>query len=90
MSSRVERVDAHEERPVALLAAVDEARDQRPRVGLLRRRDGILEVEDERVGAGRGRLRELARGIAGDEQERAQFHGGFPDTEEATGASCSS
>ena len=47
------------------------------RGGLLRRRDGILEIEDQRVGADAARLGELALGIAGNEQQRAQPHVGF-------------
>ena len=47
------------------------------RRGLLRRRDGILEIENQRVGAGRARLGEFALGIAGNEQQRAQPHAGL-------------
>ena len=39
-------------------------------------RDGILEIEDQRVGAARRRLGEFALAVAGHEQERAQLHAG--------------
>ena len=55
----------------------DQLRDAAARRGLLRRRDGILEIEDQRVGADAARLDELPFGIAGNEQQRAQLHAGF-------------
>ena len=51
--------------------------DDLARRRLLRWRDGIFEIEDQRVGADAARLGELALGIAGNEQQRAQPHVGF-------------
>ena len=73
----VERVDAHEEGPVARGAIVEQLRCDLPGCGLLRRRDGVLEVEDQRVRPRGLRLGELAFGIARNEQQRAQPHVGF-------------
>ena len=75
--ARVERIDAHEEGPVARLPIFEKPRDMGARRRLLAGRDGILEVEDQRVGAGRLRLGELAFRIAGNEQKRAKLHWAF-------------
>jgi hypothetical protein len=73
----VERVDPHEKPPVALVAPVDEFCDVIASEGLLRGGDRIFEIEDQRVGAAVVRTRELALGVARDEQERPQFHTSF-------------
>ena len=73
----VERVDPRENPPVALVAPVDEFCDVIASEGLLRGRDRIFEIEDQRVGAAVVRTRELALGVARDEQERPQFHSSF-------------
>ena len=53
---------------------LDQSRDMSAGFGLLRGRDGIFEIENERVRAAIACARELAFGIAGNEQERAQSH----------------
>jgi hypothetical protein len=73
---RLDRIDAHPQ----LLAATRAARLQEflhhPARALdVFRRDGILEIEDQRIGLRRFRLGELAFAIAGDEQEGAYGHG---------------
>jgi hypothetical protein len=51
-------------------------------LGFLGRGDGIFKIEDQRVGAAILSPRELALGIAGNEQERAQSHGGLLESRE--------
>jgi hypothetical protein len=73
-----ERVDAHDQaragRAPARLA--QESGGGRASGGLGGRRDGILEIDDQRVGLARQRLGELFFVVAGDEQQRA--HGVRP------------
>ena len=56
---------------------LDQTGDTGAGVVLFRGRDGIFEVEDERVGSAIFCPRELAFGVAGNEQERAQSHIAF-------------
>ena len=62
---------------------LDQPGDMGAGVGLFGGRDGIFEVEDERVGSAIPGPRELAFGIAGNEQERAQSHVTFRDLPDA-------
>ena len=66
---RIERVDAHEE---FLAASRFEGRPAKlARRRSLRRHDGILKVEDQRVGGGGLRLGDLSFAVARHEQKRA-------------------
>ena len=56
---------------------LDQTGDMSAGGGLFGGRDGIFEVEDQRVGAAIPGACELAFGIAGNEQERAQSHVAF-------------
>ena len=66
----LDRVDAYPGGPGAL-ARGEPFRDLGARVGPSLWHDGILEVEDDRVGAARLRLREAVRAVAGHEEHRA-------------------
>ena len=44
---------------------------------LVRRRDGILQIDDQHVGIGGESLLQLPFGIAGDEEQRAHQAAGF-------------
>jgi len=70
----VERIDAHDERPAAFGCSLDQRRDMSAGACLLGGRDRILEIENEGVGPAISGLCELAFGVAGDEQKRAQSH----------------
>src|SRR5689334_13790298 len=76
----VERVDAYEEDPGPFRVRGDERGDMGAGGGLLRGRDGIFEVENERVRAAIAGARELALGVAGNEEERTQLHVALPQT----------
>ena len=70
-----ERIDAHQERPVARRAA-QQVLDHIAGERLAWRRDGILEIEDQRVGADAGCLGEFVLAVARHEQKGAQSHAG--------------
>ena len=66
----VERIHAHDElRPVRRAGVLLEIGERGlPRAGLAVRRNRVLEVEDQRIGAGLGPLRELALAVGGNEE----------------------
>jgi len=65
----VERIDPHPEAPVARPARVEGVAHEAARGRLVLRRDRVLEVEDQRVGAGALRAGEFPLAVAGGEEE---------------------
>jgi hypothetical protein len=72
--TRVERIDAHDERPGASRLVLDQSGDMGAGGRFFSGRDGIFEVKDQGVGPAIFCPRELAFRVAGNEQERAQSH----------------
>ena len=70
-----ERVDPYQKRPVARRRS-QQALHHAARERLAWRRDGILQVENQRVGADTVGLRELALAVGRHKQKRTQFHAG--------------
>jgi hypothetical protein len=68
----VERIDAHQCDDLAFACQI--VGDRGARAFLVRERDRILKVEDDRIGARRGGLGEAFGAVAGDEEQGAEAH----------------
>src|SRR6202521_783942 len=69
-------VDAHQHALADIRLSVEPRADIFTRQRLVVRRNGVLEIDDDRVGAGRKRLAEAIRAIAGNEEiAERRFHG---------------